>query len=307
MADSKYYIYATPISANNISSVSWSITENPYATINPKTGQLYVTKISSTKDDTSATATIKVNVIKSDGSVLKAEFNVGFYKRTTKVKDWVYADGTTSDVINLNKTLVGYCYYIDDSIRLCMSLTPIFGYLLTEFNITNQMDNNFSSELNINSLITTCNTDKIPNIQRGQLVPAGLINTYGVSLFLIQILNDKYKPFTKDNFEYYKSINSLIGQVRCYEPKTKPNEHLYEKFTFGNWFMSTRQTIDELLKLNDDSFYVKWKPLTKYYVTTSYRNSIMTFDVGGMYVDKNNNWTTEITNGNQHCILSCVF
>ena len=307
VADSKYYIYATPISANNISSVSWSITENPYATINPKTGQLYVTKISSTKDDTSATATIKANVIKSDGSVLKAEFNVGFYKRTTKVKDWVYADGTTSDVINRGKTLVGYCYYIDDKIRLCMSLTTLFGYLLTEFNQTNQVDNNFSSELNINSLITTCNTDKIPNIQRGQFVPAGLINTYGVSLFLIQILNDKYKPFTKDNFEYYKSINSLIGQVRCYEPKTKPNEHLYEKFTSGNWFMSTRHTVDELLKLNDDSFYAKWKPLTEYYVTTSYRNKIMTFDVGGMYVGKNTNWQTEITDGNQHCILSCVF
>ena len=71
--------------------------------------------------------------------------------------------------------------------------------------------------------------------------------------------------------------------------------------------MSTRQTINELLKINDDSFYIKWKPLTEYYVTTSYRNNIMTFNVGGMYVLKNNNWETEISTNIQHCILSCVF
>lgn len=123
VSDSEYSIYATPVSANNISSVSWSITENPYATINPKTGQLYVTKISSTKDDTSAVATIKADVIKSDGSVLKAEFNVGFYKRTVKVGDYLLNDATYSDIKgNIGKFVVAKVIYIDNENIYCMSV-----------------------------------------------------------------------------------------------------------------------------------------------------------------------------------------
>ena len=45
---------------------------------------------------------------------------VWIYKREVEVGDYVYADGSYSDILNKNKTVVGVCFYAEKNLRLCV-------------------------------------------------------------------------------------------------------------------------------------------------------------------------------------------
>lgn len=97
--------------ANDFKKITWGLSgvNDDYATLDTKTGTLNVVQISSV----SLFATISVVVEKVDGTQLTASMNVGLYDRVAEVGDYVYADGSFSNVYNPRKTVVGKCFYIN--------------------------------------------------------------------------------------------------------------------------------------------------------------------------------------------------
>ncbi len=125
----KYQLTAQilPVTGNNVSSIAWSIEENQYATINAITGILDVTKIAT---DSEPTAIVTCTVTKIDGTTITGILKVGFYQRAARLGDYVYADGSFSDVYNSAKTVVGICFYInpdDPKDRRCFCPTYTNG------------------------------------------------------------------------------------------------------------------------------------------------------------------------------------
>lgn len=117
-----------PVSANRFTSVKWSISNTTYATIDPASGVVHVTKVGEEANNPNATVTCEIT--QDDGAVITATRVIGFYVRSCKVGDIVFADGTFSDVIEGGKTPVGVCFYInplDKSQRLCFALSNITG------------------------------------------------------------------------------------------------------------------------------------------------------------------------------------
>ena len=56
---------------------------------------------------------------------------IWFFKRELQLGDYVYADGSTSDLIRKDKTIVGVCFYIDPddrSHRLCVAPKALTAY-----------------------------------------------------------------------------------------------------------------------------------------------------------------------------------
>jgi hypothetical protein len=127
----KYQYAAVPgnSNGNDFRTFEWSITDNQYATIDKTTGVLTVTKIGT--ESRRPSATITLTVTKADGTQLTATFVVGFYSRSAHLGDYVYADGSYSDVLDTGKTVVGVCFYIDPdnaANRLCVALNNLTSY-----------------------------------------------------------------------------------------------------------------------------------------------------------------------------------
>lgn len=99
------------VNANNFIGIRWSINNNGYATIDAKTGVLTVNKIGT--EEQSPTAQVTVIVTLSDGSEISNTVTIGFYHRTCKLGDYVFADGSYSDILDRSKTVIGICFYID--------------------------------------------------------------------------------------------------------------------------------------------------------------------------------------------------
>ena len=97
--------------ANNYVKVRWTITNNSYATINEQTGLLNVTRVGT--EDQAPSAQITVYVTLANGTELSDTVEVGFYHRSCKLGDYVFADGTYSNILDRAKTAVGICFYID--------------------------------------------------------------------------------------------------------------------------------------------------------------------------------------------------
>ena len=117
-----------PLSANRFTAVKWSISSTEYATINAASGVVHVIKIGQEENKPSATVTCEIT--SDTGEVVTATRVVGFYVRSCKVGDIVFADGTFSDVAVRSKTPVGVCFYInplDKTQRLCVQLTNLTG------------------------------------------------------------------------------------------------------------------------------------------------------------------------------------
>lgn len=112
--------------ANNYIGIRWSIENNGYATINPTTGELTVTRVGT--EELGPKANVTVTVTLSDGSEISATTSIGFYFRSCKKGDYVFADGSYSNELDRTKTVVGVCFYINPdnpSQRLAMALEDV--------------------------------------------------------------------------------------------------------------------------------------------------------------------------------------
>ena len=125
------YVYdfnVSPITGNNISSISWSINENELATIGEKSGILSVKKLGTEDNNDKVTITISVSLI--DGKVLTASKEIPLYEPAAQLGDIVFSDGTYGTKLKDNVTPIGVCIYIDPTNkkrRLMMALNNI-GY-----------------------------------------------------------------------------------------------------------------------------------------------------------------------------------
>lgn len=166
-----YQYEATPATAgntstpygNNFKSITWSIEPNEYATIT-KDGLLTVTKLGQEMEDGSGPeAIITCNVVLLNGSTLEATKVVRMYNRSAKVGDYVFADGTYSDLPDEGKTTIGQCFYIDPedpSLRLMVGLQnfPVMPWgLYRDVNNPNNAINDIELESGYNAYDTPMN------------------------------------------------------------------------------------------------------------------------------------------------------
>ncbi|MCC8038351.1 MAG: hypothetical protein LIP02_09515 [Bacteroidales bacterium] len=119
----QFSVSPTPTTGNNFKSVKWGLTSTQYAAIDETTGVFTAKEVFTADDPHSVTVTLTVTM--TDGTQKTAEKQVALYERDVEVGDAVYADGSTSaaDSIDENKTLVGYCWWInpdDRTERLCV-------------------------------------------------------------------------------------------------------------------------------------------------------------------------------------------
>lgn len=127
----KYRMTVAPLipNANNFTKIRWAIAANNYATIDAITGVLTVTAIGN--ENSAPKAKVTVTLTLSDGSTLTESTYIGFYKRSCHLGDYVFADGSYSDVLDGGKTPVGVCFYInpaDNTQRLCVALDNLPSY-----------------------------------------------------------------------------------------------------------------------------------------------------------------------------------
>lgn len=97
--------------ANDFTAIEWSMASNGYAEIDTLTGRVRVSRVGT--EELAPTAEVTVTVRKSDGTSVSKTTTVGFYERSCKLGDYVYADGSFSDVYDDSRTVVAICFYID--------------------------------------------------------------------------------------------------------------------------------------------------------------------------------------------------
>ena len=96
--------------SNNFSDIQWSIdAPSGYAEIDENTGEITIKKI----DAEGGNSGIVKVAITTPTIVIEKTFTIYFFEHSCKVGDYVYADGTYSNIYNTLKTVVGICFYIN--------------------------------------------------------------------------------------------------------------------------------------------------------------------------------------------------
>jgi hypothetical protein len=116
---------------NDFGRIEWTISSINNATIDTTTGLLHVHTIGDKELAGDNMAIISATITKIDGTTLSNSKEVYFFERDAQVGDYVYADGTCSDELENDKTVIGICYYIDPydkTKRLCVSNLDQYTY-----------------------------------------------------------------------------------------------------------------------------------------------------------------------------------
>lgn len=117
----QYKLVCSPSTGNDVAlkdgklAIKWGIDDSAktYGTfIDSANGILQVTKLDESGTDMRYLA--QCELTKTTGTILTAEFQVGFYRRVPKIGDFAYADGTFDDQYMKDKTLVGIVYKLDE-------------------------------------------------------------------------------------------------------------------------------------------------------------------------------------------------
>ena len=103
----KFTLIPNSPNANNFSSMKWSITPSAFASVDERTGVVTCSKVSTT----ALTVALKCTVVTTDRT-FDISFPLYMYDRPAELGDYVFADGTYSDMLNPLKTVVGICFYI---------------------------------------------------------------------------------------------------------------------------------------------------------------------------------------------------
>lgn len=183
----QYDIVPNNQSANNFNSILWTVNwknSNPPVELDQlvvnldefsKTGLL---KISDVIPFTSATYVLTISV--TVGNISSEQWEVGLYDRHVEVGDFVYADGSWSDKYNPIKTVVGVCFFVDDTIRLMVSPEPILRSTNTAEAFAWAATNNTSGVSGLQS-ITVDGVSYNPYAPLANTVPAALSGSWSGS------------------------------------------------------------------------------------------------------------------------------
>lgn len=116
-----YNVFATPDTrrfiltpnnpnANNFIDLEWSMPTSLYASVDPKTGIVTVNKTSETELTVQLTCTITTTE-----KVLTSTVPLYLYDRPAALGDYVFSDGTYSDMNNPLKSIIGVCFYLGET------------------------------------------------------------------------------------------------------------------------------------------------------------------------------------------------
>ena len=96
---------------NTFTAVSWEISQNGYATIDPVTGIVTVWQLAPETDGAYADVTVRITPL--EGPELTDTKRFYFCEHVCREGDYVYADGSFSDELVSYKTVVAMCFYIN--------------------------------------------------------------------------------------------------------------------------------------------------------------------------------------------------
>lgn len=106
----RFTIIPNSPNANNFLSLTWSLPSSSYATVDAKTGVVTVSKIS----ETALSIPLKCVIVTTDRT-LEVTKNLHLYLRPAQLGDYVYSDGSYSDMLNPLKSVIGICFYIGET------------------------------------------------------------------------------------------------------------------------------------------------------------------------------------------------
>jgi len=116
---------------NKFTGISWSLSSNAYATVDAETGIVTATSLGQENaDGTGPTATLTATVTLIDGTTMQASKTLRLYDRSARVGDYVFADGSYSDINDGTKTPIGICYYVnpeDPTERMMVAMSNAVG------------------------------------------------------------------------------------------------------------------------------------------------------------------------------------
>ena len=98
--------------ANNFTALEWSMSASSYASVDPKTGIVTVSKVS----ETALTVQLTCKITTTEKEIVST-MSLYLYDRPAALGDYVFADGTYSDMNNPLKSVVGICFYLGETDR----------------------------------------------------------------------------------------------------------------------------------------------------------------------------------------------
>ena len=139
---------AKTIYGNDFSSVVWSYSgygegdkDDTHNWIEEGTGIFHAGLIGD-EESSNYNGVIKCTLYRTDDVPLSREYTVHMYHKKAAVGDYVFADGTYSDVIEDDKTVIGVCFYVnpdDNNERLAVAPRSLGGQVWGLYNDTNWM------------------------------------------------------------------------------------------------------------------------------------------------------------------------
>lgn len=105
----KFTIIPNYPNANNFTSITWSLPTSTYATVDASTGVVTVHRIS----ETALTIPLTCTIVTTDRTITVSK-NLYLYLRPAQLGDYVFSDGSYSDMLNPLKSVIGICFYIGE-------------------------------------------------------------------------------------------------------------------------------------------------------------------------------------------------
>ena len=256
----KVAFYPTPKEGNTITGISWGISTNNYATINARTGELYVSRVSSNVDDKSATAAITCDVTTKEGKNLHLTKNVYFCSHKPAIGDFVYADKSISDIYREDKTLVGFVWHqTDELIRIIGNfVAPPAAYVNKYESVLMKDGTQYSTKIPLQPKTTTWGSVKLgysldehsyaEDVTWGMKAICDFIK-YRNSTLDDPAVNIKKITATADGTEYEnilkmpqnkKGVYMFVASMAyAYQPTVSYGEVLDNEFKAHNWYLPT--------------------------------------------------------------------
>lgn len=108
----QFVIIPNSPNANNFTSIQWSMPVSSYASVDANTGVVTVSKIS----DTAMSIALTCTIVTTEKTLVVTK-NLYLYDRPAHLGDYVFSDGSYSDMLNPLRSVIGICFYIGETDR----------------------------------------------------------------------------------------------------------------------------------------------------------------------------------------------
>lgn len=242
---------ATPSTANNFRRAKWNITTNSYADIT-KDGILTVKKVGG-----AGAAEITLTMELLGGEEISSTRKIFFYLPDPKPGDYVYYDGSYSDIYDANRSVIGVCFYINGNDRRMIAIDNLatIPWGRNDLDIPDLRNSNVADGANSSLTLSDETYLENDNTTFKEFISGSLSDWDGKkntdrmheqALYALQS-NGLYIP--QNMRELVEEMANITDDVtkrlyypasfycKMYEPKVKFNEVLGDKFTAGNWYL----------------------------------------------------------------------